>query len=150
LTAWNTPDGINGILAWTSVPATDVNDGNTVSTPSPLLHSNTTAFPSYARISVSNAIAAIEGYIAINYLQQHHDFGYIDTNHDGLITAQEVTNFVNNSKSMGLPEAGAMANLLGGTDTYGPVEGGINNEVFNENPDQPAAEQRRFNFFDYA
>ncbi len=43
-----------------------------------------------------------------------------------------------------------MANLLGGTATYGPVEAGINNEVFNENPDQPAAEQRRFNFFDYA
>ena len=43
-----------------------------------------------------------------------------------------------------------MAALLGGTATYGPVEAGVNNEVFNENPDQPGAEQRRFNFFDYA
>ena len=51
---------------------------------------------------------------------------------------------------MGLPEAGAMAALLGGTATYSAVEPGINNEVFNENPDEPAAEQRRFNFFDYA
>ena len=31
-----------------------------------------------------------------------------------------------------------------------PSSPGINNEVFNENPDDPAAEQRRFNFFDYA
>ena len=43
-----------------------------------------------------------------------------------------------------------MAALLGGTATYSAVEPGLNNEVFNENPDDPAAEQRRFNFFDYA
>ena len=43
-----------------------------------------------------------------------------------------------------------MAALLGGTATYSAVEPGINNTVFNENPDDPAAEQRRFNFFDYA
>ena len=43
-----------------------------------------------------------------------------------------------------------MAALLGGTATYSAVQPGINNEVFNENPDDPAAEQRRFNFFDYA
>ena len=67
LSAWNTPDGINGILAWTAVPATDVNDGNTVSTPYQLPDS--TAYPSYARVSVSNAVAAIEGYEAINYLR---------------------------------------------------------------------------------
>ena len=148
VSAWNTPDGINGILAWTAVPATDVNDGNTVSTPSQLLDSS--AYPSYARISVSNAIASIEGYIAINYLEKHHDFQIMDTNHDSVITAQEITNFVTDAKSMGLAEAGAMANLLGGTATDGPVEAGINNEVFNENPDQPGAEQRRFNFFDYS
>ena len=57
---------------------------------------------------------------------------------------------MNNAAAMGLPEAGAMAALLGGTATYSAVEPGINNEVFNENPDDPAAEQRRFNFFDYA
>ncbi len=55
-----------------------------------------------------------------------------------------------NSTAMGLPQAGAMAALLGGTATYSAVEPGLNNEVFNENPDDPAAEQRRFNFFDYA
>ena len=42
-----------------------------------------------------------------------------------------------------------MARLLGGTSTYAQPEGGINNVVFNENPDQPAALQRRFNYFDY-
>ncbi len=148
LSAWNTPDGINGILAWTAVPATDVNDQNTISTPFQLPGS--TAYPSYARISVSNAIAAVEGTQAINYLTRHHDWGYIDTSHTGFITAQELTTFVDNAASMGLPEAGAMAALLGGTATYGPVEAGVNNTVYNENPDQPAAEQRRFNFFNYA
>ena len=42
-----------------------------------------------------------------------------------------------------------MAALLGGTSTYAQPEAGINNIVFNENPDQPAALQRRFNYFDY-
>ncbi len=148
LGAWNTPDGINGILAWTAVPATDVNDANTISTPYQLPDS--TAYSSYARVSVSNAVAAIEGTEAIKYLSQHHDWPLIDTNHDGLITAQELTTFVDDASSEGLAEAGAMAALLGGTQTYGPVEPGINNTIYNENPDQPGAEQRRFNFFDYA
>ena len=130
------------------MPATDVNDINTVSTPYQL--PNSTAYPSYARVSVGNAVAAIEGYEAIQYLTQHHDWSLINTTHDGLITAQQLQTFVNNAASMGVPEAGAMAALLGGTATYGPVLAGINNEVFNENPDQPGAEQRRFNFFDYA
>ncbi len=148
LGAWNNPDAINGILAWTAVPATDVNDINTVSTPYQL--PNSTAYASYARVSVSNAVASIEGTEAINYLNKHHDWTYIDTNHDGLITAQELTTFTNNADSMGMPEAGAMAALLGGTATYGPVLAGVNNTDFNENPDQPGAEQRRFNYFDYA
>ena len=42
-----------------------------------------------------------------------------------------------------------MAALLGGTSTYAQPETAINNNVFNENPDQPAALQRRFNYFDY-
>ena len=33
LSAWNNPSGINGILAWTAVPATDANDGGSTSTP---------------------------------------------------------------------------------------------------------------------
>jgi len=148
LSVWNNPSGINGILAWTAVPAVDANDGGSLSTPPTLPGGRT--YRSFASINVANAIAAIEGYVAINYLFAHHDFQYIDTNHDGLITAQEVTNFVDNSAAMGLPEAGAMAALLGGTSTYSAVEPGLNNEVFNENPDDPAAEQRRFNFFDYA
>ncbi len=148
LSAFNNPSGINGILAWTAVPAADANDGGGVSTP-PTLPGG--IFPrSFATINVANAIAAIEGYEAIHYLTAHNDWKFIDVNHDKVITAQELTNFTNNSAAMGLPEAGAMAALLGGTDTYGPVQPGINNEVFNENPDDPAAEQRRFNFFDFA
>jgi hypothetical protein len=157
LSAWNQPSGINGILAWTAVPATDGNDGGSLSTPPVSQPSDgqhhfagNTPFRSFASINVANAVAAIEGYVAINYLFAHHDWVYIDTNHDGLVTASEIQTFVDNSAAMGLPEAGAMAALLGGTATYSAVEPGINNTVFNENPDDPAAEQRRFNFFDYA
>jgi hypothetical protein len=156
LSAYNNPDGINGILAYTSVPAADLNDGGSLSTP-PLINSTdnqdhfagSTAPPSYARVSIGNAIASIEGTIAINYLLSHHDFPLIDTNGDGVITAQEIQNFVDTSASKGLAEAGAMARLLGGTATYAQPESGVNNTVFNENPDQPGALQRRFNYFDY-
>ena len=146
--AWNNPSGINGILAWTAVPAIDANDGGSVSTP-PTLPGGVTN-RSFATVNVANAIAAIEGYEAIHYLSAHNDWKFIDVNHDKVITAQELTNFIDNSAAMGMPEAGAMAALLGGTDTYGAVQPGINNEIFNENPDDPAAEQRRFNFFDFA
>jgi hypothetical protein len=148
VTAWNTPNGINGILAWTADPATDANDGGSVSTPSTL--PGGTTYRSYATVNVANAVAAIEGTEAIKYLTAHHDWNYIDVNHDGVITAQEVTNFVDSANADGMPEAGAMAALLGGTATYSAVEPGLNNEVFNENPDDPGAEQRRFNFYDYA
>ena len=76
----------------------------------------------------------------------------IDANGDGIITAQELQNFTDTAASKGLAEAGAMAALLGGTATYAQPETGFlypNNTVFNENPDQPAALQRRFNYFDY-
>ncbi len=148
LSAWNNPSGINAILAWTAVPSADTNDSGSTSTPPNLPGS--TAYRSYATVNVANAVAAIEGTEAIRYLLAHHDFQIMDANHDGLITAQELQNFVNNAASMGLPEAGSMAALLGGTATYSAVEPGLNNEVFNENPDDPAAEQRRFNFFNYA
>jgi hypothetical protein len=46
---------------------------------------------------------------------------------------------------MGMPEAGAMARLLGGT-ARPPGEGFT---FFGEQPDQPDVLQRRFNFFDY-
>ncbi len=148
LSAWNNPSGINGILAWTAVPAVDTDDGGSVSTPPTTFGGQT--YRSFASINVANAVAAVEGYVAINYLFAHHDWQYIDTNHDGLVTASEMQTFTDNANAMGMPEAGAMAALLGGTATYSAVEPGLNNEVFNENPDDPAAEQRRFNFFDYA
>ena len=129
------------------MPATDVNDAGSLSTP-PLIPGSTSP-PSYASVSVGNAIASIEGTIAINYLLSHNDFPLIDTNGDGIITAQELQNFTDTAASKGLAEAGSMAALLGGTATYAQPEAGPNNTVFNENPDQPAALQRRFNYFDY-
>ncbi len=68
-------------------------------------------------MSIGNAIASIEGTIAINYLINHHDFPLIDTNNDGLITAEEIQNFTDTAAQKGLAEAGAMARLLGGTST---------------------------------
>ena len=115
LSAYNNPDGINAILAWTSVPAADPNDGLSQSQP-PTLFGNQGP-RNFARVSISNAIAAIEGTEAINYLIQHNDLQYIDTNNNGIITAQELQTFENNASAMGLPEAGAMARLLGGTAT---------------------------------
>ena len=40
LSVYNNPDGINGILAYTAVPATDVNDAGSLSTP-PLIPGST-------------------------------------------------------------------------------------------------------------
>ena len=76
-----------------------------------------TSPPSYARVSISNAIASIEGTIAIQYLLNHHIFPIIDSNSDGIITAQEIQNFTDTAAPKGLAEAGAMARLLGGTST---------------------------------
>lgn len=156
LSAFNNPDGINGILAWTAVPVFDVDDGGSLSTPD--LISTTDKqngfeggyeAPAYARISASNAIAAIEGTIALKYLIDNNVLPVIDTNNDGIITAQEVQNFTDTAAIKGMAEAGAMARLLGGTATTALPQAEINNRLFNENPDQPGALQRRFNFFDY-
>jgi hypothetical protein len=144
LSAYNNPDGINAILAWTSVPVADPNDGLSQSQPPYLIGLH--RFRDLARVSVGNAIAAIEGTEAIQYLIDHKDFPIIDTNHNGIITAQELQTFENNASAMGLPEAGAMARLLGGTATTPAATPSI----LGEQPDQPGALQRRFNFFDYS
>ncbi|WP_165065201.1 hypothetical protein [Paludisphaera rhizosphaerae] len=156
LSAYNNPDGINGILAWTAVPVYDVNDGSSVATPALLSTTDkqnkfegANVAPAYARVSISNAIAAIEGTEALNYLISNNYLTLIDANNDGLITAQEVQSFTDTAATKGLAEAGAMARLLGGTASYAQPDVGINNTAFNENPDQAGALQRRFNFFDY-
>src|SRR5205807_999253 len=143
--AYNNPNGINAILAYTAVPAADINDNLTTAGPPTILGS--TQPRSYARVDVGNAVAAIEGKVAITYLLQHGTFNIIDANHDGLITAQEIQNFVDNAQTTGQPEAGAMARLLGGT-----ARSAINTSftATGEQPDQPDVLQRRFNFFDYA
>ncbi len=176
LSAYSTPDGVNAILQWTAVPAVD--DPNTYadalavtssssggstggttggtggsttggfSTPTvPTLFGSATP-RSYSRVSVGNAIAAIEGTEALNYLIKNNTLSIIDSNKDGLITAAEVQTFVDNSSAMGLAEAGSMARLLGGTARIPGV--GDPTTGAGETPDQPDVLQRRFNFFDYA
>jgi hypothetical protein len=145
LSAYDNPDGINAILQWTAVPATDMpNTADTAVNQPHLIGS--ADWRQYSRVDIGNAIAAIEGTVAINYLMAHNDFSIIDENHNGLITAQELQDFENNAATIGLPEAGAMARLLGGTAAI-PAAGST---VFGETPDDPAALQRRYNFFDYA
>jgi hypothetical protein len=141
--AYNTPDGINSILQWTATPIADPNDGLSQSTPALQVGSITPT--NYSRIDVGNAVASIEGSIAVNWLLKHNTFNLIDTNHDGLITAQEVQFFVDSSKQLGLAEAGAMARLLGGTSRI-PTN---DFTLAGESPDQPDVLQRRFNTFDF-
>ena len=144
LSAYNNPDGINAILAWTSVPATERNDGLSSSTP-PYLFGGV-QYASYSGVNVANAIAAIEGEIALQYLIDHNILPIIDANKNGFITAQEVQDFVDNSAKIGMPEAGAMARLLGGTAR----PPGNSATATGEMPDLPDVLQHRFNFFDYA
>ena len=154
LTKYNNPDGINSILQWSAVPATDANDALSVSTPKNLIGG--TGFRSYSRISVSNAIAVIEASVALNYLMAHDQLKYLDANSNGIISSTELQNFVDNANKTGMPEAGAMARLLGGT-ARPPIGPGINplgqptsETTFQESPNQPDVLQRRFNFLDYA
>ena len=110
-----------------------------------------TTYRSYATINVANAVAAIEGYEAIHYLTAHHDWKYIDTNHDEVITAQEVHELRRQFGRDGHARSGRHGRSAWvARPPTAPSQPGLNNEVFNENPDDPAAEQRRFNFFDYA
>jgi hypothetical protein len=146
LTAWNNPDGINAILQWTAVPASDPNDGTSVSTPLQAIGSPN--FRNYSRLSVGNAIAAIEGYEALTYLIKTGYINAIDPNANGIITAQELQNFEDNATANGLSAAGAMARLLGGTARISSMNS--TPTLYQEFPDQPDILQRRFNFFDYA
>lgn len=156
LSAYSNPDGINSILQWTAVPATD----NDPEANPPELIGHVPNFgpngvddggPNYrnfSRIDIGNAIAAIEGSVALDYLIRTDQLKLIDANNNGLLTAQEVQDFVDKAPTIGLAEAGAMARLLGGTKTT-PI-----NEAYStfqgEDPDQLDALQRRFNFFDFA
>lgn len=168
--AYNNPDGINSILQWTAVPVTDsdIAGANVGGVPQP---PNSLAKPSqfrdFSRIDLGNAVAAIEGSIALPYLINTGAMAIIDSNGNGFVTAQEIQNFVDRSSTIGLAEAGSLARLLGGTDaangindTSGPTEfvsaivgGPINPQGFTsqgEQPDQPDALLRRFTFFDFA
>jgi len=146
LTAWNNPDGINAILQWTAVPATSANDATSASTPRQLFGS--TQYPAYSRISVSNAIAAIEGYEAVNYLINVGALSKLDASGNGIISNVELQTFVDTAAAKGMPTVGAMARLLGGTARIST--NGAQSTLFGEDPDQPDVLQRRFNFFDYS
>lgn len=169
LEAYGNPHGINSILQWTAVPIEDINfpGANEVEQIAP----SSLAYPAFnrefSRIDVGNAVAAIEGSIALAYLFNTGAIDLIDSNNNGLITAQEIENFVAKADTIGMPEAGAMARLLGGTARppgENPEDGPrnfITSGFFDlsaptglttqfEEPGEPNVYQRRFNFFDYA
>ncbi|QDV36717.1 S8/S53 family peptidase [Tautonia plasticadhaerens] len=167
LEAYANPHGINSILQWTAVPIEDVDTPFDGGIAPPLSKAYPANERQFSRIDVGNAVAAVEGSIALSYLFNSGTIGLIDSNKNGFITAQEIESFVQNSDTTGLEEAGAMARLLGGTarvNGENPVEAGrnfITNVVGGpaaptgltsqgEQPDQFDVLQRRFNFFDYA
>ena len=144
LSSYANPDGINAILQWTAVPVVDENIQNDAVTQKPLIGS--TDQPEYSRVDIGNAIAAIEGQEALQYLLDRGLLSVIDSNNNGLITAQEIQTFVDQANVTGQAEAGSMARLLGGNAR--PVDQGVT--AGGETPDDPDVLQRRFNFFDYA
>jgi len=171
LEAFANPDGINSILQWTAVPAEDADLPGDDNVQQPHSLARPARFRQFSRVDVGNAIAAIEGSVALSYLFTTGTITAIDANGNSFITAQELENFVDQAETIGLPEAGAMARLLGGTDRVPgnqPIDGprdfitvpesdpiltpiatlGLTSQ--NEQPDQPDVLQRRFNFFDFS
>ncbi len=144
LSVYANPDSIYGILQWTAVPAPD--DPRFQSAfEAPLLIGLGTP-RDFARVDVGNAIAAIEGQIALQFLIERDMLSVIDTNNNALITAEELQSFVDSAESRGLAEEGAMARLLGGNDR--PFDEPTPTGTL-ETPDDPDVLQRRFNFFDF-
>lgn len=139
LTTYANPDGVNSILQWTAVPVTynELSDLDLASMPQ--------TANSYSRIDVGNAIAAIEGEVAMQWLLKNGTFPVIDSNKNGMITASELQYFVDNASAMGMAEAGSMARLLGGTATFD-----VGVTAYNNVPNPAGTLARRFNFFDYA
>lgn len=145
LSVYANPDGINSILQWTSVPVEDPT--RTIWNPKDPIRGGYRS-PEYARIDIGNAVAAIEATQGLNYLISNNQLQLLDSNGNGLITAQSIQTFVDKSNTIGLPEAGAMARLLGGTARIDAAN--VTPTFFGERPDAPDALQRRFNFLDYA
>jgi hypothetical protein len=139
LTTYANPDGVNSILQWTAVPVNynELSDLDLASMPQ--------TANSYSRIDVGNAIAAIEGEVAMQWLLKNGTFPVIDSNKNGMITASELQYFVDNASAMGMAEAGSMARLLGGTATFD-----VGVTAYNNVPNPAGTLARRFNFFDYA
>ena len=168
LSAYSNPDGINSILQWTAVSIEDADlpTDETVDARQPFSLAVPSRYRDFSRVDIGNAVAAVEGSIAIPYLFSTGTINLIDSNNNGFITAQEIENFVNISETTGLAEAGSMARLLGGTARAPgetPIENGRQFGVSSgapaaptgfttqgEQPDQPDVYQRRFNFYDFA
>jgi hypothetical protein len=146
LSLYSNPDAINSILQWTAVPVSD--EPNTLDDLFVPTLVNSAKYRQISRVDVGNAIAAIEGSIALNYLFDKNLMSVIDGNSNGLITAEEIQVFVDQSAAIGMPEAGALARFLGGTARIPTT--GFQVTGAGENPDQPNVLQRRYNFFDYA
>lgn len=149
LSFYANPDGVNSILQWTAVPVNyslmnDFGASTSGSTTTGTVIQPQTDL-SYSRIDVGNAIAAIESEVAMQWLLKNGTFTVIDSNKNGMITASELQYFVDNSTAMGMPEAGSMARLLGGTATYT-----VGATAAQDVPDPAGALARRFNFLDYA
>ncbi|CAN5724029.1 hypothetical protein BH23PLA1_BH23PLA1_04440 [soil metagenome] len=167
LEVYSNPDGINSILQWTAVPVPDAEIPGADVVLSPQSRARPEEFRDFARVDIGNALAAIEGSVALPYLIATGGLEMIDANNNGLITAQELQRFIDIAPAAGLAEIGAMARLLGGnarpngevpeqgprnfvTDTISPALAPLGLTAYFEQPDRFDVLQRRFNYFDYA
>ena len=99
---------------------------------------------------MANAVAAVEGYDAIHYLIAHHDWKYIDTNHDGLITAQEDHELRGQFRRDGLAGSRGHGITPGRHGDLRRGRAGHQQRGLQREPRRSGRRARRFNFFDYA
>ncbi len=117
------PDGVNSILQWTAIPREDVNIGATFDAPAGVDDSveqerafNSHRYRVYSHVNIANALAAVEGTIALNFFVANPAaLAALDAaaGTPGLITAVDIDTFV--ADPLQLASARAMARLLGGT-----------------------------------
>jgi hypothetical protein len=119
LAPYLTPNGINSIMQWTAEPIEDRDLGNEDFVQQQHSLVDPVNFRNYSRIDVANAVAAIEGKIALDYFGNHPAVpAQIDANNNGILSAAELQTFIDAGPGSGVSTIDqAFARLLGGTSS---------------------------------